>query len=135
MGFDYERERQEAIDAGQKALYSLKQAKAELSSAKNWGIVDILGGGFVTDIIKHSKMNRAQNCMEQAKRDLQSFSKELSDVSSNIDLGFNTADLLSFADFLFDGFLTDMLMQSRINDARAKVDTAIERIEYILARL
>lgn len=135
MEFNYEKERQEAIDAGRKALYSLRQAKAELSRAKNWGIVDILGGGFVTDLIKHSKMNKAQNCMEQAKRDLQSFSKELSDVSSNIDLGFNTGDLLSFADYFFDGFLADMLMQSRINDARAKVDKAIEKIEYILARL
>ena len=135
MGYDYEKERQEAIAAGNKALSSLRQAKAELSSARSWGIIDILGGGLVTDLIKHSKMNKAQNCMEQAKRDLQSFSKELSDVSSNIDLGFNTGDLLSFADYVFDGMLTDLLMQNRINDARAKVDDAISRIESILARL
>ena len=71
MTYDYNSERQEAIDAGNKALQSLYAAQNDLNSAKNWGIVDLLGGGMITSLIKHSKMNNAQSHMEQAKYDLQ----------------------------------------------------------------
>ena len=97
MTYDYNRERQEAIDAGNKALQSLYAAQNDLNSAKNWGIVDLLGGGMITSLIKHSKMNNAQSHMEQAKYDLQKFSKELADVAAYISLDFNAADFLSFA--------------------------------------
>ena len=95
MTYDYNRERQEAIDAGNKALQSLYAAQNDLNSAKNWGIVDLLGGGMITSLIKHSKMNNAQSHMEQAKYDLQKFSKELADVAAYISLDFNAADFLS----------------------------------------
>ena len=36
MEYDMKRETQEAIDAGERALASLKAAQDELSSAKNW---------------------------------------------------------------------------------------------------
>ena len=90
---------------------------------------------MISSLIKHSKMNDAQSHMQQAKFDLESFSKELSDVSSYIDLSFNVADFLSFADYFFDGFLADWFMQNRINSARAQVDDAIRRVEYILTIL
>ena len=132
---DYEKERREAIDAGNRALMSLRSAQRDLHSAKNWGIVDLLGGGLLTDLIKHSKMNNAQRHMEQAKWDLEKFGKELSDVSGYVNFDFNTADFLSFADYFFDGLLADWMMQDRINKARNQVDEAIKRVEYILARL
>ena len=46
MAYDYERERQEAIEAGYKALDSLREAYMKLDSARGWGVYDILGGGF-----------------------------------------------------------------------------------------
>lgn len=132
---DYEKERREAIAAGNRALSSLKLAKSDLDSARNWGIVDIFGGGLLTDVIKHSKMNKAQGHMEQAKRDLESFGRELSDIAAYVDFEFNTADFLSFADYFFDGFLADWMMQDRINKARGQVDEAIRRVEHILKQL
>ncbi len=135
MTYDYNRERQEAIDAGNKALQSLYAAQNDLNSAKNWGIVDLLGGGMITSLIKHSKMNNAQSHMEQAKYDLQRFSKELADVAAYISLDFNAADFLSFADYFFDGLVADWLVQSRINNAGAQVDEAIRRVRDIMGRL
>lgn len=135
MAYDYNKERQEAIDAGNRALQSLFAAQNDLNSAKNWGIVDMLGGGLVTNLIKHSKMNSAQRRMEQAKFDLQRFSRELGDVSAYINSDFNTADFLSFADYFFDGLVADWLMQDRINNARAQVDEAIRRVQAILRAL
>ena len=59
--FMMEREIQEALTAGENALQSLYAASEQLDSARNWGIVDLLGGGFFTDLIKHSKMGKAEN--------------------------------------------------------------------------
>ena len=55
--FMMEREIQEALTAGENALQSLYAASEQLDSARNWGIVDLLGGGFFTDLIKHSKIS------------------------------------------------------------------------------
>ena len=46
MGYDIEKEKREAIEAGRRALSSLRTAKENLNSAKNWGLVDMFGGGF-----------------------------------------------------------------------------------------
>lgn len=135
MSFDYEKERMEAIEAGKRALVSLHKAEEQLESARNWGIVDILGGGFFTNLIKHSKMDNAQEYMVRAKDDLKQFSNELGDISENIDLGFNTSDFLTFADYFFDGLVADWMMQDRINSAKEQVAEAIKRVSDILHRI
>ena len=38
MGYDIEKEKREAIEAGRRALNSLQAAKENLNSAKNWGL-------------------------------------------------------------------------------------------------
>lgn len=135
MDYNYEKERQEAIDAGNRALFSLRAAQGQLNSAKNWGVVDLLGGGLITSMIKRSKMDDAQRYMEEAKRDLQTFSNELRDVSQSISLDFNSGDFLRFADYFFDGLVADWLVQDRIHNARQQVDEAIRRVEQILRQL
>lgn len=135
MSYNYEKERQEAIRAGERALNSLSSAFFELKSARNWGIVDIVGGGFFSTLIKHSKMGKAQSYMEQARYDLRNFSKELRDVEGYVDLNIDLNDFLSFADFFFDGLIADWMVQSRINQARNQVEEAIRRVEYVMDRL
>ena len=133
--YDYEKEKREAVEAGRRALESLRAAQRELDSAKNWGLVDMFGGGFFSSMIKRGKMNNAEQYMQQAKYDLRSFSKELRDVDQVMDLHINTDDFLSFADWFFDGFAVDWMVQSRINQAKEQVDEAIYRVERILSGL
>lgn len=66
----------EAIVAGERALNSLYAAQGKLKSAKGWGIFDILGGGLLSDLMKHSRMNDASSYMEAARRDLEKFKRE-----------------------------------------------------------
>ena len=122
MGYDIEKEKREAIEAGRRALSSLQTAKENLNSAKNWGLVDMFGGGFFTTLLKHSKMDQAKRNMEQAKYDLRSFSRELNDVNMACNLNINTGDFLSFADYFFDGFVVDWVVQDRINNAKRQVE-------------
>ncbi len=125
----------EAIAAGERALSSLYVAQDKLNSARGWGIFDMLGGGFLSDLMKHSKMNEASRCMEDAKYHLQIFRKELSDVNGYLHLRLDIGGFLSFADFFFDGLVADYLVQSKIADARRQVENAIEKVSGILDEL
>lgn len=133
--YNIEKEMREAIQAGENALYSLQAAREELQKAGNWGIVDLLGGGLITSLIKHSKMDNASRLMENAKYDLKRFQKELRDVTVNTNLSIDCSDFLTFADFFWDGIIADWLVQSKINDAKSQVDEAIAQVEQILRGL
>ena len=125
----------EATGAGARALASLKAAQEKLNSAGNWGMLAIFGGGLFTSMVKHSRMNEAVECMEQAKIDLKRFQRELKDVSVSYDLHIEINSFLSFADFFFDGIVADYLVQSKINDAKEQVEDAIVHVESLLADL
>ena len=135
MAYDFEKEKREAADAGNRALRSLKAAQENLDSAKNWGIWDMLGGGFISTMAKHSKMDRAKENLAKARSDLKSFSRELQDVNMACHLDIETGDFLSFADWFFDGFVVDWMVQDRINQASRQVEEAIHRVERILRQL
>lgn len=127
-----EKELREAREAGARALNSLREAKQHMDSARGWGLLDIFGGGMLTTMIKHSKMDNAKDCIRRAQWDLQAFSQELRDVNLE---GVELDGFSSFADYFFDGFLADMMVQSRINRAREQLDVAIRRVEDILRQL
>lgn len=135
MGYDLQKEKREAIESGQRALSSLYQARENLNSAKNWGLWDMFGGGAISSLVKRSKMDRAKQNMEQAKYDLQNFSRELADVNGVYHLNIETEDFLSFADWFFDNIIIDWMIQDRINKARDQVDEAIARVEDIVRQL
>ena len=73
--------------------------------------------------------------MEQAKYDLRNFSRELNDVNMACNLNIDTGDFLSFADYFFDVFVVDWVVQDRINNAQRQVEEAIRRTESIVNQL
>jgi hypothetical protein len=125
----------EAIAAGERALSSLRIAQRELNGARNWGMFDMLGGGFFSGMIKHSKISDASRMMERAKQDLLVFQSELRDVNIPLNMRMEVGSFLSFADFFFDGFVADYLVQSKIAEARRQVTDAIVMVENILYNL
>ena len=84
---------------------------------------------------KHSKMDRAKQNMEQARYDLRNFSRELNDVNIACHLDIETDDFISFADWFFDGFVVDWMVQDRINQASRQIAEAICRVEAVLRQL
>lgn len=125
----------EAIEAGERALDSLRGAQKALGSAKNWGLYDLLGGGLIASLIKRDRMKDAADLMEEARRDLRIFEKELRDVELTSGLHIETDDFLAFADFFFDGAVADFLMQTRIAETKERVDEAADRVTALLAAL
>ena len=122
------REINEAVLAGERALNSLREAKSKLNSARAWGVYDILGGGMISSIVKHSKVNDANEWLEQANRDLRRFAKELRDVPGE-EIYVQAGDLASTLDIFFDNIFSDFIVQNRINEARAEIDRLINRVQ------
>lgn len=133
--YEIEKELDEAIAAADETIDLLDQAYASMNSARNWGFFDMLGGGFFSTMIKREKMNDGRYFMNKAKRSLTKLKDELDDVDDLEDLDLNMDDFLSFADFFFDGFLADWLVQGRINDAREKIDQTIKAVCEIREKL
>ena len=127
----FEQEIDEALEAADYALDSLRKAESDLDSASSWGMFDILGGGSISTLIKHNDMDDAQAHMEEAKGALEKLSQELKDVDYQINLDFTVSDFLSFADYFFDGLLADLFVQDRINEAEQQVKEAITKVESI----
>ena len=125
----------EAIEAGERALDSLKDARSSLDSARGWGLFDLFGGGAISGFIKHSRIRDAKDSLYRAKVDLERFRDELDDVRDLQNMNIEIGDFLTFADFFFDGFLADIMVQSKIREAQDNLDDAIERVSVLLRNL
>lgn len=124
---------EEAIAAADEALYHLNIAKKNLKSAGNWGLYDMFGGGVISGLIKHGKMESAEEEIELARESLETFAEELRDVSGYSSVHIDS--VLKFGDLFFDGFLMDALVQREIGKAKAQCDEAIDRVSQIREEL
>ncbi len=129
------REITEAITAGNSVVIDLDQAIKSLGSAGDWGIWDMLGGGFITDMIKHSHIDDARNSVNNAQNKISQFKRELADVQKNTEVQINIGELMSFADFFFDGLIFDWIVQSKIEDSLAQSDKAKDTIVQTIKEL
>ena len=133
--FDPKREVAEAIDAGEKARACLDRASKCLDSASGWGMLDIFGGGLISGLAKHHRIDEAQDALREAQSSLAVFSRELSDVREFSGLKVDIGRGWTFADFFFDGAISDIVVQSKIEDARSRVDHARDTVRSALSRL
>lgn len=130
-----QREIREAIQAGEAALRSLERAMEKMGSAKNWGIFDMMGGGLFSSLFKHSKIDRDSADIEEAKRQLAVFKRELEDVSISEDFSVGIGDGLRFIDTFLDNVFADVVVQSRINSAIERLDKVSGQVRGILTKL
>ena len=127
----HQRELDDTVEAADYALKCLRQAKSELKVASNLGLWDMLGGGMFVTFAKRNKMRKAQDAMNEAKRALSRFSTELSNVDRRYALNLDLDGFLGFADYFFDGVVSDFLVQNKIDQAKHEVDHAISEVESI----
>ena len=132
---DQLREINEAIRAADDALTYLRSAVKCLGSARNFRGWEILGGGFLATMLKHGQLDRARVEMENARDAMRRFSEELRDVEALPDVELDVGDFLTLADYFFDGFLADVMVQGRIRQAQDQVDRAIRQVERIREKL
>ncbi len=128
-------EMNEAIDAGRRVLYYLKSAAKSLDSAEGWGTWDLIGGGLISDMVKHSHIDEAKDAVSEAQSAIIKFRSELADIHISAEININTDGFGKFADFVFDGLIADWCMQSKIHDSQASVQNVLDKTEIVLSKL
>lgn len=91
----------EAMAAGVCAVHCLEEAKKKLEDAKYLGIWDILGGGALSSMLKHNRLEEAQESLELAGKKVKMFEKELADISVNAEIHVEIQSFEKFADIFF----------------------------------
>ncbi len=132
---NYNKEIGEAIHAGKKVLNHLESASNSLDSARGWGTWDMFGGGFISDLAKHSHIDEAKDAVSMAQRELSHFRSELADVKLSKNISIEIGDFAKFADFFFDGLIADWHMQSKIKDSSESVNSTKSQVERVVAKL
>lgn len=125
----------DAVLAGEQALEALDDLKAALSSAENWGVWDMFGGGLLVTHAKHSRINDARQIAHHAQQYLRRLQTELEELNQTADLQVNTGTLLSFADYFIDGLLADWIIQSRIHHSKQQVEQTSTNVQQLLTIL
>lgn len=95
-------------------LQLINEAEAKFKSARNWGVADILGGGLIVNIVKHSKIDSANNVMNEINNLLSNLQRELKDIYIPTDYRMQLGVFSTFADFFFDGAIADVYVESKI---------------------
>ncbi|WP_433923126.1 hypothetical protein [Paenibacillus taichungensis] len=122
----------EADREGQYLLDALERAEKALSSAGNWGVYDMMGGGMISTHIKRSRMDDAQVAIVDAGRRLRRFQKELEDVKMAVNTELHLGGLLSFADYFFDNLFVDWMVQDKIRKAETQVKDGLSAVRSTL---
>ena len=87
---------------------------------------------LITSIIKHKHIENAQDEIRYAKVALENLTRELQDVGDYITVDIEIDTFAKVTDYLLDNFVSDIYVQSKINNASQQVDDAIYETEKIL---
>lgn len=104
----------EALNITNQLIDLTNTAERQLSSARNWGFVDVLGGGLITDLIKHSKLSDAKSTMDNVNYLMQRLQQVLGSIQIPQSYRMDVGGFATFADFFFDSGLVDAYMLSKI---------------------
>ena len=129
------KELEEAISAGRHADQTADLILESLSSAQSWGTFDLLGGGLIADMAKHSHLDEAQEKVERLQGALRRFKTELADVEIIADMQVSIDGFLRFADYFFDGLFADWSVMNKISEARGQVENVKKQIQTVLSKL
>ena len=113
-------------------LPSDRRSLDELEIQRYWGTWDLLGGGLLVTMAKHSRIDTARKHAHTAQRHLRSFQKELADADERLGVSLDIGVFVTFADYFFDGLIADWIMQSKIENASSACSSAISQVSAVL---
>ncbi|MUT67039.1 hypothetical protein [Paenibacillus sp. NEAU-GSW1] len=125
----------EAAAACRQLVCSLEDAVNKLDSAANWGTFDMLGGGLISNSIKHSHIDDAKSAISTAQCLVNRLKKELKDVRLSSDLKVQIGGLATFADFFFDGLIADWIVQGKIKESMSQALSQLHNARTLLEEL
>lgn len=128
-----ERELEQAVAVGRSALVELEAAEAALRGARSWGRIDLIGGGLLSGMAKHSRIQLARHHAERAKTRLCEFVERLrGDGSEAPRVHIEVGVLAKLGDLFLDCMISDWLVQSQIASALVRVEHAFEHARELV---
>ncbi|MDI9468777.1 MAG: hypothetical protein QM296_01065 [Bacillota bacterium] len=121
----------EAKHAARRALNLIRDAQRQLSSARNWGVVDIFGGGLLTGIVKRDRISEAHTTLRRLDRALEDLRRELRDVQLNIPEGPSDTGYDLLVDLVFDNIITDLRVQDEIKGTLSQLEILAHKVTKI----
>ncbi len=111
------------IDEAAHALHDTRSTLAEayrlLESAGGWATYDtFFNGGFLADMVKHSRIDEATRAFVAVNRALEQLSNELADIDAPALRGVEISQSLAVFDVLFDNIFSDWMVRDRIAQAK-----------------
>ena len=132
---NHQKEIKEAVSAGTRALGSAISILSDLDSAQSWGTYDLVNGGLIAGMAKHSYLDEAQNKVITLQSQLRRFKTELTDITIQADMKVNVDGFLRFADYFYDGLISDWAVLDRIGQSKSSVHSVKTKIENVLSQL
>lgn len=126
---------QNALQTVNRLVPLAEDAERHFKSARNWSFLDVLGGGFLTDLVKYHKLNKAGDSMNEINYLMQKLSRELGSLEIPNDYRMQLGGFLTFADFFFDGVFVDAYMTSKIMNSLDEVQKLKERLYILKSKL
>ncbi len=127
-----EKERQELLSAKLKydeCCKSVLALEGELASYKS-SLNSLLGTAA-----KHSHIDEAKEYVHNTKIALIRFQNELSDVNLIMNIDINISSFETFADYFFDGLISDWVVQSRICESLDSAKSVADHVARIIGSL
>ena len=125
----------EALQLTNQLIDLVGDAEKKLTSARNWGFLDVLGGGFIVDLIKHSKLGSASQTMDQVNYLMQRLQTVLGSISIPNDYTMQVGGFATFADFFFDSGVVDIYMTAKIMNSLSEVRKLKNKLYKLKAKL
>lgn len=119
----------------QEVLHQLDSVERELKKARNWGLYDMLGGGFFASWIKFGKVDKAEKQLNEVQLKLEKLQTELGDLQLEVDHKLDISGFHRFMDIAFDHIIVDWLSQTKIVDSLKDVSRLKLEIRNIISTL
>lgn len=125
----------EARRACEIALSKVREIQAKLKNTQNWGIFDMLAGGFLTSVVKRQKMSDINASLESLRYLVTQAQKELSDVDMTFVSNLSDTGLDFTFDVFFDNIFTDWMVQDDLRKLSGQLELLETKIQHALDTL
>lgn len=125
----------EALAVGKRALSQIDRIEKALGSAEGWGTWDLIGGGMISTLAKHSHLDRAQLEITDLQHILRKYRTELSDVEVHADIQAQIDGFLRFADYFFDGIFADWAALNHIQKSKEQLRVTKNQVKQVQNQL
>lgn len=126
------REAKRALSRSRNITADIQQA---VGSARSWGLLDLLGGGFVSSLAKRSRIEKLNEQLSWLEHSLDVLQNELEDVRLYAPAALNDSFSRQMLDVIFDNIFTDYAVQSELVQLKNQLDDLEDDLEQLERKL